>query len=254
MKNRVRVTTPEYVSLELHTAGIGSRGVSLLIDWIVLGILMLFFALFFLLFSLLAESMGTPFWTSVIRGVSLVVILFMPLCYFTLAETFLSGRTIGKMAVGLRVVTDQGTVPSFATILLRNILRIVDAMPIFYLIGLTTVVLQKHEKRLGDLAAGTLVIHDEKTTQPSITLLHSQTEKLIQSKTMTTLTVEHWTWIARFLSRRQELLKERRQQLAEKMVTQLFPNSPIEKGQEEAALEAAYLYLSADDNHHQMSS
>ncbi|SFS61233.1 RDD family protein [Marininema halotolerans] len=246
MKNRVTVTTPEYVSLELHTAGIGSRGIAMLIDGMIIGLGLFVYAIIMILFSMLVESMGSPLWTSIVTGVSIVIFIFTPIVYFTLTEAFLSGRTIGKRVMGLRVVTDQGMVPKFSAIFLRNLLRIVDSMPFFYLIGLITVIIQRQEKRLGDLVAGTLVIHHEKPDHGPITFHHPKLEEFQPSSSFASVTVAQWTWITRFLARREELSKEHRQRLAEKMVERLFPNQPFGKGKEEALLETAYLYLSAE--------
>jgi hypothetical protein len=71
------------------------------------------------------------------------------------------GRTPGKRMAGVRLVTREGDIPGAGALVLRNLFRLIDSMPFIYLVGLITVVLTEQHVRIGDLAAGTLLVVDE---------------------------------------------------------------------------------------------
>jgi uncharacterized RDD family membrane protein YckC len=78
--------------------------------------------------------------------------------YFVLCEVLGGGTSVGKRALGLRVVDKSGGPVGLRSSLVRNVLRLADALPAFYVVGIVAVVATRHNQRLGDLAAGTLVI------------------------------------------------------------------------------------------------
>lgn len=86
--------------------------------------------------------------------------------YFSLFEAFWHGQTPGKRAMKLRVIKDSGRQITLFESLTRNLLRVVDYLPSLYLTGVITMLANKRNKRLGDLAAGTLVIHERSDDQP----------------------------------------------------------------------------------------
>lgn len=71
------------------------------------------------------------------------------------------GRTVGKAMVGVVVATEDGGRPTYAAVTVRTLLRLVDWLPIGYLLGLSTIALTERDQRLGDLVAGTVVERDE---------------------------------------------------------------------------------------------
>ena len=83
--------------------------------------------------------------------------MLLQFAYFILFEAFFAA-TLGKMVMGLRVVKADGSPYSWSSVIVRNLLRFIDALPVFYLIGLITVAVSKRNQRLGDMAAGTLVV------------------------------------------------------------------------------------------------
>ena len=91
-------------------------------------------------------------------AVLLLVQLAFEMLYFVVLEVATGGRSIGKWLLGLRVVKDGGFPIGLRESLIRNLLRTADALPANYLIGLTAMVASAQGKRLGDLAAGTVVI------------------------------------------------------------------------------------------------
>jgi uncharacterized membrane protein SpoIIM required for sporulation/uncharacterized RDD family membrane protein YckC len=77
--------------------------------------------------------------------------------YHLILEPLMAGRTPGKRLAGLRVLTPEGQVPTVGALITRNVFRIVDSMPLFYVVGLLFVFFGKRHLRLGDLAAGTVL-------------------------------------------------------------------------------------------------
>jgi uncharacterized RDD family membrane protein YckC len=98
------------------------------------------------------------------RAVILILTVFLllqftgELAYFVGCEVISNGRSIGKAVVGLRVVRDGGLPITVEASLVRNLLRIVDMLPGTYVVGLTSIVVSSQGKRLGDIAAGTIVV------------------------------------------------------------------------------------------------
>jgi uncharacterized RDD family membrane protein YckC len=103
---------------------------------------------------------GNPFGQDfmMMAAVWMAITLVCELLYFVVWETLSGGRSPGKTLLGLRVVRDGGLPITPRASLIRNLLRIVDELPISYLVGLTTIVCSADGKRLGDLAAGTVVV------------------------------------------------------------------------------------------------
>ena len=95
--------------------------------------------------------------TSTLSGAALLIYLLTFLGYYLVAET-LFATTIGKAATGLQVRMVDGSLPGFGAILTRTVLRLVDGLPLVYVVGIITVVASRRDQRLGDMAAETLVV------------------------------------------------------------------------------------------------
>ncbi len=113
--------------------------------------------LFFIMSALFgdSESDGSSFSVNLTGGPALIYFL-LALVYYLVPEG-LSGQTLGKKIMGLRVVALDGSL-SWGKVAIRNILRIIDGLPIFYLVGIIAIVTSKKHQRLGDLAAQTIVV------------------------------------------------------------------------------------------------
>lgn len=139
--------TPEGVDLGLRVAGPAPRALALALDWLIR------LALYMVLAPLAALSgFGT--------GLILLGAFLIEWLYPVIFEV-LKGATPGKRAMGLAVVHDDGTPVGLPASMIRNLLRVVDFLPIFYGVGLISTLVDPDFRRLGDLAAGTLVIHAE---------------------------------------------------------------------------------------------
>ncbi len=144
--------TPEGVILRIKTAGPVPRAYAWLIDSMIrAGIYIVLVSLF----SVFSRA-GT--------GMMLICLFLLEWFYPVVFEVY-SGSTPGKRSLGLCVVHDNGTPVDISSSLLRNLLRAADFFPLFYAAGLVSMMFRKDFKRLGDMAAGTLVVYDEKQTR-----------------------------------------------------------------------------------------
>ena len=148
------VATPERVSFDYQVAGLGTRAIAQVLDLLIVAGLLV--ALLFGGSALAAiTNSGTLF--DLIEIIGSFVIVFG---YFWASEAMWSGQTIGKKAFRLRAVGDRGEPLTFVQAGIRNVVRIVDFLPYGYGIGLVVLFINGKGKRLGDLAAGTLVVKD----------------------------------------------------------------------------------------------
>ncbi len=171
--DQLSIETPEQVALTFPVAGIGSRFVALLLDHLIqFGLVIVVLLLFVLVRAAFGaqhfESLGSKWF------LALMIFFFFLLFwgYFALFEAFWRGQTPGKRAMQLRVIKDSGRQITLFESLARNLLRVADYLPSLYLAGVICMLTNRRNKRLGDLAAGTMVIHERAETQP---LLYSGT-------------------------------------------------------------------------------
>jgi uncharacterized RDD family membrane protein YckC len=153
-EDRITIATPEGVDLQLALAGVGSRFTSALVD---LAIQLALLISFFLLFLWGLDSLGGGGFGAAAFAL-LSFLLFAG--YDILFEVFASGRTPGKRLNGLRVVRSDGSPVGFVTSAVRNVLRLIDILPTFYIVGIVSILATARNQRLGDLAAGTLVVRE----------------------------------------------------------------------------------------------
>ncbi|HEX4495851.1 MAG TPA: RDD family protein [Thermoanaerobaculia bacterium] len=136
------------IRLDLPVAGLGSRSLAATLDYLALAVLVLLWVLVcVLLFSLLAPRAVPVF---LLGGLFL-----LDWGYFAASEIATGGKTLGKRALQLRVVTAEGGTPSAGALLIRNLVRSIDL-----LVGVLLMAFDPLSRRLGDRLAGTLVIHD----------------------------------------------------------------------------------------------
>ena len=152
-----RVATPEGVEITLRVAGPVPRALAYTLDLLFRGAVM--FAL------MIAVSALGNFGSAIM----LLAAFLLEWLYPVLFEVLSAGATPGKRAMGLIVLNDDGTPVRWPASLTRNLLRAIDFLPFLYFIGFVTMVANRDFKRLGDLAANTLVVYrDEKPTAASI--------------------------------------------------------------------------------------
>ncbi|MFN7966772.1 MAG: RDD family protein [Acidobacteriota bacterium] len=150
LDTRLAIETPEGVDLALRAASPAARSLAWLIDG------MIRFALLMVASNLLAPLLGI--------GAFLIATFAVWWLYGVIFEVWLGGATPGKRALGLRVVHDDGTPVALGASVLRNLLRVADFLPFAYGLGLITSLFHPRFKRLGDIVAGTLVVHVERVS------------------------------------------------------------------------------------------
>jgi uncharacterized RDD family membrane protein YckC len=156
----VRIASVTGVDLNLRVAGPGARSFAFIIDW---NIRMLAALAWFAVGSLitfgtleLSDDPGTSFVLVVVLPAIAIYFLYHPVI-----ELIMAGRTPGKRIAGIRIVKTDGAIPGFGAILIRNVLRLIDSLPTAYCVGLVVTVFTEHSVRIGDIAAGTLLVYDE---------------------------------------------------------------------------------------------
>lgn len=162
------------VDVELRIAGAGSRSYAFVIDWHIRFILALAYfvvgtLVYFGRWRLLDGS--NPPWTNAYTlavGLPTAVIYLL---YHPILEIAMRGSTPGKRMAGVRIVTRTGDVPGAGALLLRNVFRLIDSQPLVYLVGLVTVLVTEQHVRIGDIAAGTLLILDRDESERSFARL-----------------------------------------------------------------------------------
>jgi uncharacterized RDD family membrane protein YckC len=161
------------VDVELHIAGVGSRSYAFVIDWHirlilafswwVVGTMLVFGRLRFL------EDDAVPRMSYFLWVWLPVIVIYV--MYHPIVEIFMRGSTPGKRMAGVRIVTRSGDIPGVGALLIRNVFRIVDSLPVAYLVGLATAIATSQHVRIGDIAAGTLLILDSKEHDSSFARL-----------------------------------------------------------------------------------
>ena len=163
--DQLSIETPELVAIQMPLAGIGSRFVALLIDMLIwlAGAIVMWVLFYVVLPGVKAFSNKTAQW---VVAFYVFATFLLNWGYFTLFEAFWNGRTPGKRAVGIRVIQRSGRAIGLFESMARNFIRYVDQIPFFYAVGAITMFVTKDHQRLGDLAAGTLVVRERQPEAP----------------------------------------------------------------------------------------
>jgi uncharacterized RDD family membrane protein YckC len=153
LDNVVVAETPEGILLELRPAGLGARFYAFVIDWLVR------LALIYVVGMITGfmGGLGFAFW--------LIFIFALEWFYPVLFELSPSGATPGKRAYGLKVVMDSGLPVTPAASVARNLLRVADFLPLLYGFAIVSMLLRRDCKRLGDIAAATMVVHEPRAVR-----------------------------------------------------------------------------------------
>jgi uncharacterized RDD family membrane protein YckC len=163
--DQINIDTPELVEIEMPLAGIGSRFLALLIDYLIwfAGIFLLLWLYSVFLPGLKSFSESSYQWAVAIR---FLIFFLLNWGYFTLFEAFWNGRTPGKRLARIHVIQRSGRAIGLFESMARNLVRFIDQIPFFYAVGLITMFCTRQHQRLGDLAAGTLVVRERSLEEP----------------------------------------------------------------------------------------
>jgi uncharacterized RDD family membrane protein YckC len=166
--DEVRIETPEQIELALEPAGLGSRFVAYVVDALVWIGLLIGLAILAVLAAALLGLTPSGEWTSnLLLGLLGVVVYLILLGYDIVFELRWNGQTPGKRFAGIRVLREGGAPIDFRSSCLRNLLRPVDSLPLAYLLGALLVLVTSRRQRLGDMAAGTIVIRERALAAPA---------------------------------------------------------------------------------------
>jgi uncharacterized RDD family membrane protein YckC len=208
LDTRHQVETPEGIDLPLRPAGLPARAVAFAIDLALRGVIMgvLFIALAFL------GKLG--------MGLGSLLLFAISWWYMVLFEVLRQGRSPGKQWMGLRVVHDDGTPVGWSASLLRNLLRFVDLLPFGYFLGTLSCLHHPTFKRLGDIAAGTLVVYSERP------LTRPQLPEAEPRRTPVPLTLKEQRAVLSFAERQNDLSPARVNELAALLAQPLRISAP----------------------------
>jgi uncharacterized RDD family membrane protein YckC len=160
------IDTPENVAFGYDVAGIGSRFLAALVDTILILILQAVVNIPLILLAnlwlddLVDNNSSLLVWLFAIAGFVAFIFFWG---YYIFFEMIWNGQSPGKRWVGLQVIRTNGTPITLAESIIRNLIRLVDFLPAYYGVGIVTMFINEQSRRLGDLAAGTLVVHSRAT-------------------------------------------------------------------------------------------
>jgi uncharacterized RDD family membrane protein YckC len=207
------ISTPEGVQLDLPLAGIGSRFMALIIDSLIEIVVLI--AVILGAYAIGGEVAATI--------VGLCGVLAAYVGYHVVMEVFGGGRTVGKRATGLRVVSDGGGQVGLRASLIRNFLRLLEGVATSYIPAMISVLATQNNQRLGDLAAGTLVVRDQRAASvvaPSAPLVAPEG---FANWDVTGIGEQEAAAVRAFLERRAALRPGARRTLAAQLAGQLRP-------------------------------
>jgi uncharacterized RDD family membrane protein YckC len=218
--DKLTIDTPEQIALEFQLAGAGSRFVAVAIDTLIQSVIFAILIMIALGAGWIA-SVGLRSLATWIIAALAIAAFILSYGYFATFESLWGGQTPGKRAIGIRVIAVSGQPISTFDALVRNLLRIVDWLPFLYAVGLLSIFFTSRHQRLGDIVAGTVVVHEQETQKGVVPSAPAVTTRLGARR----LSVEEVEVIQAFLARREDLPYYMRQrasrQLAERIRTTL---------------------------------
>ncbi len=212
MDPQISVQSVTGVDLTLNIAGPGNRSYAFVIDWhirLLLSGAWLIVAAFALQMSLSFRSHD-----ALLSVLPAAVVYFL---YHPLLEVAMRGRTPGKRMAGLRIVNRSGGTPGTTALLIRNLFRLIDSLPAFYVIGLISCFFTANRVRIGDMAAGTLLVVDDDAARTTLARLEALTGSQLPLDTL--------ELVDQILERWPTLGPESRRNIAGALLARLEPGS-----------------------------
>ena len=213
------ISTPENVDLHLEIAGVGNRLLAQLVD----SLINLLTALLVIIMAVITgylisvspiDSQTKSIWYGVLAMIAIFIIFIQLNCYFIVFEAIWQGQTPGKRVAEIRVIEANGQPLGWAGAIIRNLLRMVDQI---LFLGLLIMLFDKNERRLGDMAAGTIVIREHKPDISTTQLLLANPTSAANLLDIGRVTPAEYDLIVDFLKRRKSLAKGYRPLVAQKL-------------------------------------
>lgn len=217
---KLTIETPEQIELEFPVAGLGSRGMALLLDSLIQGLAVI---AVFLLVELISPDLSR-YWATAGKWMTAIAIFFF-FClywgYFALFEVFWNGQTPGKRQAHIRVITASGRPITVFEAIARNFLRAVDSQ-LLYVVGAIAIAVDKKNRRLGDMVAGTVVVHELQEQSDSYWYAQQSSAPTSASvEAITAMTSQEFQLIETFLNRRLDLPYPQRLASAKKIADKM---------------------------------
>ena len=233
MNDQLEIASATGVDLQMKVAGPGARSYAFVVDWhirVLVGLAWFIIANFVYVGSLqMMDPQEAGF------GAYSFIVMFPAALiyglYHPVLEILMRGRTPGKRIAGVRIVTQEAQAPGVFAILIRNVLRLIDSLPIAYVVGLVTTLVTRQSVRIGDLAAGTILVYDSDAQSAT-----SHAPEL-SSAAVAEFGLEKTELIYELLERWDGLDIEKRQALAGSLLRQLRPDETIRASRYKLALE-----------------
>ena len=213
---KLTIDTPEQIALEFPLAGVGSRFLAIAFDSLLQA------AGFAVLGTVALLIRGV--WGAQVSGVGVwgfAILLLLAFAiysgYFAAFEAMWTGQTPGKRLVGLRVIDVSGRPLTVYAAIIRNLLRLVDQLPGGYAFGILSILLTRRQQRIGDLAAGTVVVHERLGAR----LVTAQAAQGATRFGAHRLSVDEITVVEGFLRRRDDLEEWPRRRTAQTIATRM---------------------------------
>jgi len=238
---RVGLRVPEQIEISYELAGLGSRFLAAVIDTFIVALSVVVLALAAWVIRGVITGNAAPSSFAAVVVISAAVLIYIG--YFTYFESTAGGQSPGKRLTGLRVVSVDGAAVSPEQSAVRNILRLVDLLPLLYAVGLVSILVTARNQRLGDLAAATMVVKErvepltelpEEPLAAAMELPPGVSAEVLRRVRagVRAVTREEEKTIRRFLERRFELAPPARRRLATRLADALRPRFPgIQAGQ-----------------------
>jgi len=235
MDDRYTIDTPENIEFAYDIAGIGSRFLAAIIDSLVIGAALLVLGIVIGIITARSVFAGSAV-GSVTAAVGTILSFLILWGYYIIFELVWNGQSLGKRAIGLRVVREGGQPVTFISSAIRNLIRIVDFLPAFYGIGVIVMFVDRRARRLGDLAGGTLVVKERRgvtlesltTPAPAARPGSPAPEPTLPNVHM--LNDRDYNLIQEFLRRRTELGREARARLGGQLASGLQARLGLPQG------------------------
>jgi uncharacterized RDD family membrane protein YckC len=214
-EDRIVIPTPEGVQIDYVLAGLGSRFAASLVDWVLRGLVLGALGVALII-------IGDAALAVIVLGIAVFAALFV---YDVAFEVWGAGRTPGKRWSDLRVVMSGGEPVTLAPSAVRNLLRLVDLPLTLFLGGPIAIILTKRNQRLGDLAAGTIVIREPRETgwevpgrEPAVTYATGA-----PALDLTGVSPAELAAVRDFLARRSGLTSQARERVAQTLADAIAP-------------------------------
>ncbi|MEX1003991.1 MAG: RDD family protein [Acidimicrobiia bacterium] len=217
-EDRISISTPEGLDIELNLAGLGSRIAAAIVDTVILGFVLTLAA--FGMFGL-ADWFSSPL---LAIGIGWLVVTLLVIGYFVVFEVFNDGKTPGKSMFGIRVLGLDGEPVGFGPSMVRNLLRLVDLFPVLPILGPIAILVSDRNQRIGDLAARTLVVRLDRSHQAAAAM--PVLDPRATSWDVSGLESADLDLARRFVARRSDLTPHKRQEHAEVIAARLRTRVP----------------------------